>query len=73
MDRQSERTIQILEDMLRACVLDFGGHCEKYVPLVEIAYNNSYQQLLKCRHLKPCMVEDVGPLFVRKKLGTEER
>ena len=42
-DGQSERVIQIVEDMLRACVLDFGGTWEKYLPLVEFAYNNSYQ------------------------------
>ena len=40
---QSERTIQTLEDMLRACVLDFKGYWVKYLPLVEFAYNNSYQ------------------------------
>ncbi|GFY91098.1 hypothetical protein Acr_07g0012940 [Actinidia rufa] len=42
-DGQSERTIQILEDMLRACVLDFGGSWEDYLHLVEFTYNNSYQ------------------------------
>ena len=42
-DGQSERTIQILEDMLRACVLDFGGSWSKYIPLIEFSYNNSYQ------------------------------
>lgn len=42
-DGQSERTIQILEDMLRACVLDFGGSWDKHLPLIEFAYNNSYQ------------------------------
>ena len=41
-DGQSERTIQTLEDMLRMCVMDFGGSWEKYLPLVEFAYNNSY-------------------------------
>ncbi|KAK9034781.1 hypothetical protein V6N11_076838 [Hibiscus sabdariffa] len=40
---QSERVIQILEDMLRACVIDFGRNWEKSIPLVEFAYNNSYQ------------------------------
>ena len=40
---QSERTIQILEDMLRACVLDLKGSWEEHLPLVEFAYNNSYQ------------------------------
>ncbi|KAG8474927.1 hypothetical protein CXB51_031636 [Gossypium anomalum] len=46
-DGQSERVIQILEDMLRCCVLEFQGSWEKYLPLVEFAYNNSYQSSLK--------------------------
>ena len=40
---QSERTIQVLEDMLRGCVLDHKGSWEEHLPLVEFAYNNSYQ------------------------------
>ena len=39
---QSERTIQVLEDKLRACVLDHKGSWEEYLPLVEFGYNNSY-------------------------------
>ena len=42
-DGQSERTIQVLEDMLRACVLDHHDSREEHLPLVELAYNNSYQ------------------------------
>ena len=42
-DGQSERTIQVLEDMLQACVLDLKGSWEEHLPLVEFAYNNSYQ------------------------------
>ena len=42
-DGQSERTIQVLEDMLRACVLDHKGSWEEHLPLVEFVYNNSYQ------------------------------
>ncbi|KAL5549797.1 hypothetical protein UlMin_005028 [Ulmus minor] len=42
-DGQSERTIQTLEDMLRACVLDFGGSWSQHLPLIEFSYNNSYQ------------------------------
>ena len=42
-DGQSERTIQTLKDMLRACVLEFKGSWVKYLSLVEFAYNNSYQ------------------------------
>ncbi|GKA79197.1 putative reverse transcriptase domain-containing protein [Tanacetum coccineum] len=40
-DGQSECTIQNLEDMLRACVLDFGGRWDIHLPLVEFSYNNS--------------------------------
>ncbi|GJU18747.1 putative reverse transcriptase domain-containing protein [Tanacetum coccineum] len=40
-DGQSERTIQTLEDMLRACVLDFGKSWDRHLPLVEFSYNNS--------------------------------
>ena len=42
-DGQTERVNQILEDMLRACVLDFGGSWEDHLHLVEFTYNNSYQ------------------------------
>ncbi|CAL8155924.1 unnamed protein product [Prunus armeniaca] len=46
-DGQSERTIQILEDMLRACILDFGGSWEDHLVLAEFAYNNSYQSSIQ--------------------------
>ncbi|KAJ0939954.1 putative nucleotidyltransferase, Ribonuclease H [Helianthus annuus] len=41
-DGQTEHTIQTLEDMLRACVIDFGNGWERHLPLVEFSYNNSY-------------------------------
>nr|GFB52591.1 retrovirus-related Pol polyprotein from transposon 17.6 [Tanacetum cinerariifolium] len=46
-DRQSERTIQTLEDMLRACVIDFRSSWDKHLPLVEFSYNNSYHASIK--------------------------
>jgi len=46
-DGQSERTIQTLEDMLRACVIDFGKSWETHLPLVEFSYNNSYHSSIK--------------------------
>ncbi|GKB50433.1 putative reverse transcriptase domain-containing protein, partial [Tanacetum coccineum] len=46
-DGQSERTIQTLEDMLRACVLDFGKGWDRHLPLVEFSYNNSYHTSIK--------------------------
>ena len=42
-DGQSERVIRTREDMLRACVLNFPGNWHRHLPLVEFAYNNSYQ------------------------------
>ncbi|MCI72876.1 retrotransposon protein, partial [Trifolium medium] len=41
-DGQSERTIQTLEDMLRACVLEDKGNWCDHLHLIEFAYNNSY-------------------------------
>nr|GEV92139.1 putative reverse transcriptase domain-containing protein [Tanacetum cinerariifolium] len=46
-DGQSERTIQTLEDMLRACVIDFGGSWDRHFPFVEFLYNNSYHAIIK--------------------------
>ncbi|GJW52767.1 putative reverse transcriptase domain-containing protein [Tanacetum coccineum] len=47
-DGQSERTIQTLEDMLRACVLDFRGSWDVHLLLVEFSYNNSYHSSVRC-------------------------
>ncbi|GJS56908.1 putative reverse transcriptase domain-containing protein [Tanacetum coccineum] len=47
-DGQSERTIQTLEDMLRACVMDFGGSWDVHLPLVEFSYNNNYHSSVRC-------------------------
>ena len=42
-DGQSERVIQILEDMLRSCVIDYEGSWDRHIPLIEFMYNNSFQ------------------------------
>ena len=76
-DGLSKRTIQTLEDMLRACVIDFKGPRDEHLPLVEFAYNNSYQASIKaapyealygrkCR--SPICRDDVGE---RRLLGPE--
>ncbi|KAG8503424.1 hypothetical protein CXB51_001334 [Gossypium anomalum] len=44
---QSEHMIQILKDMLRCCILEFRGNWEKYLPLIEFAYKNSYQSSIR--------------------------
>ena len=58
-DGQSERTIQVLEDMLQACVLDHKGSWDEHFPLVEFAYNNIYQASIqmapyKALYGRPC-------------------
>nr|GFA57759.1 putative reverse transcriptase domain-containing protein [Tanacetum cinerariifolium] len=82
---QSERTIQTLKDMLRACVIDFGKGWVKDLPLAEFSYNNSYHASIKaapyealygqkCRS-SVCWVEGklnpryVGPFKVLAKVG----
>jgi hypothetical protein len=46
-DGQTERTNQILEDMLRACALQDQSRWDKRLPYAEFSYNNSYQASLK--------------------------
>ena len=76
-DGQSERTIQTLEDMLRACVMEFRGSWDTHLPQMEFAYNNSYQGSIgmapyealygrKCR--TPVCWDEVGE---RKLVGPE--
>jgi hypothetical protein len=57
-DGQTERVNQILEDMLRACVLQYDKNWDKCLPLAEFSYNNSYQTNLKKARSKLCTVAD---------------
>ncbi|GJY63133.1 putative reverse transcriptase domain-containing protein [Tanacetum coccineum] len=47
IDGQSERTIQTLEDMLCACMIDFENGWERHLPVIEFSYNNSYHASIK--------------------------
>jgi transposase InsO family protein len=49
---RTERVNQILEDMLRACALQYGGSWDKSPPYAEFSYNNSYQESLKMAPFK---------------------
>nr|GEU77660.1 putative reverse transcriptase domain-containing protein [Tanacetum cinerariifolium] len=51
-DGQSERTIQTLKDMQRACVMDFEKGWNKHLPLIEFSYNNSYHTSIKVAPFK---------------------
>ncbi|GJV02624.1 retrovirus-related pol polyprotein from transposon TNT 1-94 [Tanacetum coccineum] len=66
-DGQSERTIQTLEDMLRACVIDFGKGWVKHLPLAEFSYNNSYHASIKAAPYEALIDKRVTPI------GSESR
>ncbi|GKE53906.1 putative reverse transcriptase domain-containing protein [Tanacetum coccineum] len=51
-DGQSKRTIQTLEDILKACFIDFGGRWDVHLPLVEFSYNNRYHSKVRCAPFK---------------------
>jgi len=66
-DGQLERTIQTLEDLLRTCILDFRGHYEVHLPLVEFTYNNSHQTTIGMAPYEVYMGEGVAPQCVGMK------
>jgi hypothetical protein len=47
IDGQMKRVNQVLQDMLRACALQYGRSWDKSLPYAKISYNNSYQESLK--------------------------
>nr|GEZ82958.1 hypothetical protein [Tanacetum cinerariifolium] len=59
-DSQSERTIQTLEDMLRACAIDFGKGWVNHLPLVDFSYNNSYHATIKAAPFEALYWTEVG-------------
>ncbi|GJY20732.1 putative reverse transcriptase domain-containing protein [Tanacetum coccineum] len=69
-DGQSERTIQTLEDMLRACVTDFGGSWDRHLPLVEFSYNNSYHASIKAAPFEALYGRKYrSPVFARSEVS----
>ncbi|GJR03080.1 putative reverse transcriptase domain-containing protein [Tanacetum coccineum] len=63
-DGQSERTIQTLEDMLCACVIDFGSGWDKHLPLAEFSYNNSYHASKKAAPVRSSIQKEIRKPFV---------
>nr|GEU58607.1 putative reverse transcriptase domain-containing protein [Tanacetum cinerariifolium] len=68
-DSQSERTIQTLEDMLRACVLDFGRSWGVHLPLVEFSYNNSYHSSVRCTQFEALFGRKCRSLIMWAEIG----
>ena len=62
-------TIQVLEDMLRACVLDHKGRWEEHLPLVEFAYNNSYQASIQMAPYEALYGRPCRPLLCWTEVG----
>ena len=65
-DGQSERLIQVLEDMLRGCVMEFTGSWDRYIPLIEFPITTVINQALTWFHMRLCMVGYVELLCVRQ-------
>nr|GFA16553.1 putative reverse transcriptase domain, ribonuclease H-like domain protein [Tanacetum cinerariifolium] len=63
---QSKRTNQTLEDMLRACVMDFRNGWERHLPLVEFSYNSSYHASIKAAPFE--VLDKVGTIAYRLEL-----
>ena len=70
-DGQIERTIQIVDDMLRACALKFQGLWDKYLPLLEFSYYTVINQLLVWHHMKLFMGKNVDRLCIGTKWEKE--
>ncbi|GJV84156.1 putative reverse transcriptase domain-containing protein [Tanacetum coccineum] len=66
-DRQSEWTIQTLEDMLCACAIDFGKGWVNHLPLVEFSYNNSYHASIKAAPFEALYVQETTEKIVQIK------
>ena len=49
----NKRVIQVLEDILRSCVIDYKGSWDRYIPLVEFVYNNSFQSSIGMAPYEP--------------------
>jgi hypothetical protein len=60
-DGQTERVNQILEDMLRACMMEYPGSWNKNLPWAEFSYNSNYQESLKWHHSRHLMDDNATP------------
>ncbi|GJZ15344.1 hypothetical protein Tco_0551021 [Tanacetum coccineum] len=71
-DGHSERTIQTLEDMLRAYVMDFGGSWDTHLMLVEFSYNNSYYKSIKCAPFEALYGQKCRSLVIWAEVGESQ-
>jgi hypothetical protein len=71
MNGQIERVNKILENKLRACMMENQGSWDKNLPWDEFSYNSSYQESLIWHHSRHCM--DVDAAFHSTRLSQERR
>ncbi|GJU83897.1 putative reverse transcriptase domain-containing protein [Tanacetum coccineum] len=67
IDGQSERTIQALDDMLKACAIDFGGNWDTHLPLVKFPYNNTWAKVGESKLIGPKIVQEITDKIVQIK------
>ncbi|GJV54803.1 putative reverse transcriptase domain-containing protein [Tanacetum coccineum] len=67
IDGQSERTIQTLEDILRACAIDFGGNWDTHLPLVEFSYITTWAEVGESKLIGPEIVQETTDKIVQIK------
>nr|GEU52769.1 putative reverse transcriptase domain-containing protein [Tanacetum cinerariifolium] len=72
-DGHRERTIQTLEDMLRACVMDFEGSCDVHLLLVEFSYNNSYHSNVRWPEIVQETTEKISQINDRLKTARDRQ
>nr|GFA84876.1 reverse transcriptase domain-containing protein [Tanacetum cinerariifolium] len=66
-NRQREMIIQTIEDMLRACVIDFGKGWVNHLSLVEFSYNNSYHANIKAAPFEALYVQETAEKIIQIK------
>jgi hypothetical protein len=71
-DGQTERVDQILEDMPRACALQYGRSWDKSLPYAKFSYNNSYQESLKIGSVRDAIWTKVSNFVVLERDGRTE-
>lgn len=64
IDKQSEKVIQILEDMPHACIMDFKISWVEYLTLGEFSCNNSFSRVLVWLHSRLCIEESADFLLI---------
>ena len=72
IDGKTKRLNQVLEDMLRACVVDFAGYWDEHLPLMKFAYNNSNQATIQMASFEAFYGRRYRTLVFWEQVGTQQ-